>query len=290
MSRERLQSVAFIDGQTNFATHAEAIAGAGQTIKAGLAYLASYLAACQRDAPYLSSFLIYPVGLFDVGTVYQEVRAYCETHKQWHLHSCGFQFSMGRRLQQPTFFIEPPTALQSASPLDTANELLAEALMSLYRGTPRLTVVNSYGAVESFANVVYAKARIAKYVADGVPQKYAEEFTEQERYRHRTEGAFLYHRGLKEACGRSLMEEKKQQYDALLSLQQIRHNVAHTGYKPTFDEAQKGHRLCCEVLQWLARVGGYPVKPLLPDPTDSSSGIVVSVAACSLTVPTPKSA
>jgi hypothetical protein len=126
--------------------------------------------------------------------------------------------------------MEPPTALQSQSPVDTANELLAEALMS------------------------------------------------------------LYHRGLKKASGRSLMEEKKQQYDALLSLQQIRHNVAHIGYKPTFDEAQKGHRLCCEVLQWLARVGGYPVKPLLSNPADSSSGIVASVAACSLTVPTPKNA
>lgn len=288
MHREQLQSVAFLDGQTDFATHAEAVAGAEQKIKAGLAYLASYLAACQRDAPYLSSWLVYPVSLFDVGTAYQEVRAYCETHKRWELHSCGRQFSMGRKLQKPTFFIDPPTLLQSESPLDTANELLAEALMSLHRGVPRLTVLNSYGAVETFANVIYAKARIAKYVADGVLEKYAEQFTEQERHRHRTEGAFLYHRGLKEACGRSLLEENKQQYDALLNLQQVRHNVAHTGYKPTFEEAQKGHRLCCEVLQWLARVGGYTVKPLLPDPADSSSTIVVSVAACSLAVPPPK--
>src|SRR5262249_47742687 len=132
MNRESLQSVAFLDGQTDFATHAEAIAGAEQKIKAGLAYLASYLAACQRDAPYLSSWLVYPVSMFDIGTVYQEVRAYCETHQRWELHSCGLQISMARKLQQPTFFIEPPTNLQSESPLDTANELLAEALMALY--------------------------------------------------------------------------------------------------------------------------------------------------------------
>ena len=55
------------------------------------------------------------------------------------------------------------------------------------------------------------------------------------------------------------------------------------------EEAQKAHKLCCEAIRWLAEVGGYPVKPMLPDPSDSTSSIVVSVGACSLNAPATKS-
>src|SRR5204863_9724141 len=118
--------------------------------------------------------------------------------------------------------------------------------------------------------------RIAQLVANHVPEEYATAVVEEDRGRHRTEGPFLYHRGLKSVVGRSLHDENKAQYDDLLKLQQVRHDVAHKGYKPAIDEARNGHKLCCEVMQWLAGVGGFPVKPLLPD----SASSIPAVVAC----------
>src|SRR5262245_2338440 len=174
MAREQLQSVVFFDGQTDYLSPAEAFAGADSTIKSCLEWLASFLAACQREAPYLTAWLVYPVSIFDVGTVHHEVRAFCTTHNQWHFFSSALHTSLGRQLQQPTFFMEPPAMLDAATPLDTTNELLAEALMALYRGMPRLTVVNSYTALESLANVVYSEGRVAQLLANNVPKEYAE--------------------------------------------------------------------------------------------------------------------
>jgi hypothetical protein len=98
-----------------------------------------------------------------------------------------------------------------------------------------------------------------------------------ERTQHRTEVAFLFHKGMKEAAGRSLHDENKPLYDALNKLQQVRHSVSHTGYKPTAEEAREGHKLCCEVMQWLAGVGGFPVKPLIPDAASSIPAVVACV-------------
>jgi hypothetical protein len=277
MSREPLQSVAVFSGTTDFASHADAYSGARDTIEAGLDWLSSYLAACQRDAPYLSAWQVYPISLFDVGTVFHEVKGYCSARGAWLLVTSGVHVSMGKQLDRPTFFLDPPAQMESTSPIDTANELLAEALMSLYRGMPRLTVLNSYGAVEAFANVVYSKTRVAQLVANHVLEGYATNLVEEERAKHRTEGAFLYHRGIKDASGRSLMEENKPHYDELLKLQQVRHRVAHAGYRPTIEEARNAHTLCCECTRWLADVGGFPVKPMLPDRSSSASAISVTL-------------
>jgi hypothetical protein len=271
-TREELQSLAIFDDLTEYPSHNEAFAGADKKIKACFEWLASFLSSCQRSAPYLTSWLVYPISMFDVGTVYHEVLAFCSTHQSWNSLSSGVAMTPGRQLQLPTFVMIVPQSVDIASPMDAADELLAEASMSLLRGMTRLTVLNSYTAVESLANVVFSKTKIAKLVANNMPQEMAEESVEDERKRHRTEGGFLFHKGMKSASGRSLLEENKQQYDSLLRLQELRHRVAHTGYKPTRTEAQGAHRLCCETAQWLAEAGGYPVKTLLPSATDSFPG------------------
>jgi len=271
-TREDLQSVVFFEDMTDYASPKDAFARADAKIKACFDWLASYLSACQRAAPYLTSWLVYPISMFDVGTVYHEVVAFCTNHQKWHLVSSAVAVSLGRHLQRPTFVMEVPASVESSSPMDAANELLAEALMSLFRGMPRLTVLNAYTAVESLANVVFSRTKVAKLVANNMPQEMAEETVEDERKRHRTEGNFLYHRGVKSASGRSLLEENKQQYDALLQLQDMRHKVAHTGYKPTLDEARDAHKVCCEAAQWLAGVAGLPTKQLLPDASTSYPG------------------
>lgn len=271
-SREELQSVVFFEDQTDYASPNEAFAGADAKIKACFDWLSSFLTACQRAAPYLTSWLVHPISMFDVGTVYHDVDAFCENHQQRHLFASAVAVSVGRHLQHPTFVMEVPDSIDDESPMDAANELLAEALMSLYRGMPRLTVLNSYTAVESLANVVFSTTKIAKLVSNNMPKDMAEETVEDERKRHRTEGQFLYHKGIKAASGRSLLEENKQQYDALLKLQELRHKVAHTGYKPTHEEAQTAHKVCCETAQWLAGVAGFPVKLLVPDAASSAPG------------------
>jgi hypothetical protein len=273
-SREMLQSVAWFQGMTDYSTPVEAFSGAQETIKACLAYLSTFLSACQREAPYLVSWLVYPITMFDIGTVCHEVTGFYEPCQHWHHVASAFQIDIGRRLQGPTFFMEPPQALETISPIDTANELLAEALMSLYRGVPRMTVLISYSAVELLANVVYGRARAAQLTADGVPLAYAEHIEELERKRE--DAAFLFHAGIEKASGRSFLREQKQQYDALCEVKKLRNKVAHSGYKPTLDEARAAHKLCCEAVRWYADVGKLPVKPLLPDATASSPQIAVS--------------
>jgi hypothetical protein len=165
-----------------------------------------------------------------------------------------------------------PAEFGGDNPLDTTNELLAEAQMSLVRGMPRLAVLNAYTSVESFANVVFSKMKIALLVGKNVPPDMAEQLVEEERDRHKTEPHFLFHRGIKSASGRSLRDEKKEQYDSLMQLHKMRHRVAHTGYKPTATEARDAHKTCCEAVRWFAEVSALGVKPLLPDPSNTYPG------------------
>lgn len=277
VNTQSLQSVVFFDGRTDYPTATEAWAKSHERMQACQDYLASFLAACQRDAPYMSAWLIYPISLFEVGSVHCEIRGFCTKHDAWHLLDSGMQSSLGRQLQQPIFFMNIPDAAESVSPLDVANELLAEALMASYRGMPRLTVINSYTALESFANSVFAQMQTARLISNGVDKEYAESVVEDHRSRHRNDASFLYHSGIKTASGKSLKEENEYLYDAVMRTREIRHKVAHTGHKPSLNEAREVHRFCCEAVQWLTAVAGLPVKPLRPAPEDSSNGFVANL-------------
>jgi hypothetical protein len=272
-AREALQSVVIFEDLTDYHSGDMAFDGAEAKIGKCFEWLSGFLSACQRAAPYLTSWLVYPVSLFDVGTVYHDVTAHCSNDNQRHLVASALAISVGRQLQNPAFTMDLPESLEGSSPLDPANELLAESLMSLYRGMPRLTVLNAYTAVEALANVVFTATKVAMLLSHNVPKEVAEKLVEEERERHRTEPQFLFHRGIKDASGRSLMEEDKEQYDALLQLQKMRHRVAHTGYKPTLDEAREAHKVCCEAVRWFASVGGMPVKPMLPSAEVTFPGI-----------------
>ncbi|MHB9081630.1 MAG: hypothetical protein ACYC3X_29535 [Pirellulaceae bacterium] len=272
-AREALQSVVIFEDLTDYASGDAAFDGAEVKISRCCEWLAEFLSACQRAAPYLTSWLVYPVSLFDVGTVYHDVTAYCSNHSQRHLLASALAISLGRQLRNPSFVMDVPVSVESSTPLDAANELLAESLMSLYRGMPRLTVLNAYTAVESLANVVFSATKVAVLLGHNVPREVAEKLVEEERERHRTEPQFLFHNGIKDASRRSLMEEDKEQYDALLRLQKMRHRVAHTGYKPTLEEAREAHKVCCEAVRWFADVGGMPTKPMLPDAQMTFPGI-----------------
>jgi hypothetical protein len=277
IAREALQSVAIFTEEVEHASPAEAYKDAAGKIIKCFDYLGGFLSACQRATPYLAAWLVYPISMFDCGTVYHELFGYCESHQRWEFISSSISISMGRQLQHPAFFIDVPEQTETTSPLDATNELLAESLMSLHRGMTRLAVLNAYTAVESFANVVFTRTKVALLMSKNVPEDYATEIVEDERKRHRTEGNFLYHRGIKTASGRSLMEEDKKQYDYLLKLQELRHKVAHTGYKPTIEEARDAQGICSEAVQWFAGVAGLPVKPLMPKPEDTVPGMSTAV-------------
>ncbi|HLA85926.1 MAG TPA: hypothetical protein VJL29_14135 [Thermoguttaceae bacterium] len=268
LQREFLQSVVIFQESQEYASPNTAFAEAAKKIQGCFDHLSAFLAQQQMESPYLTAWLVYPISLFDVGTIYHSVHCFCNNHDTWHVWATAPAISLARRLQHPLFFLDTEDStkntLTSHPLIEAANELLAEAQMSLFRGLPRLTILNSYGAAESLANAVFKKIKTEFLMANNVPIEIATDLVEDERQRHKTEPSFLFHRGLRDLCGRSLQDENKEKYDALLELQKTRHRVAHTGYKPDLTEARVGHTLACECVQWLAGVGGLPVKPLLP--------------------------
>ena len=273
---EMLQSIAIFCEKQEYVSPNVAFTDADKKIKACIAYLSTFLGRRQVEAPYLTSWLVYPISFFDIGTVYHSVRRFCKHQNNWQIWATMPAISLARRLQHPLFFLdveEPGEEMPASDPLmEAMNELLAEAQMSLFRGLHRLTVLNSYGAVEALANAIFAKMKVKMLLSNNVPPEVAEKVVEDERQRHKTEPSFLFHRGLKDCCGRSLLEEDKTRYDSLLQLQGIRHQVAHAGYKPSDDEARNGHKLACECVQWLAGVAALPVKPLFPTQRAQISG------------------
>jgi hypothetical protein len=277
-SREILQSVAVFQDKAEKSTPNEAFGDASSKIQSCFQHLTDFLANQQIQAPYLSAWLVYPISLFDVGTIYHSVDRFCKEHDRWEPFVTVPAISIARRLQHPLFFLEAMVAQPSHPLIEPANELLAEAQMSLFRSMPRLTVLNSYGAVELLGNAVFKKVKTEWLLSNSVPQAIAESVVEEERQRHKTEPSFLFHRGLKECCGRSLLDEDKGKYDGLIELQRMRHTVAHTGHKPTHDEARAGHKLACECVRWLAGVGGLPVKSLAPDNAASVPGFSMTAA------------
>lgn len=171
------------------------------------------------------------------------------------------------------------------SELDLANELLAEAHVSLFRRMSRLAVLSSFTALETLANVVFKQKRKSQLTGWGVPEVESEGIAEAERRAHRTDEKFLLGSGMKQACGRSLIEDNKHLYDQVIDLEQrVRHQVAHRGVRPNADDAKACFKACCEVVRWLSAVAGFPQKDMLPSAEDSAPGFSAGSAepfACS---------
>jgi hypothetical protein len=260
--RETLQAVATFSEHQTYLSGNEAFGDAASKISQCMEYLGRFLSKCQQRAPYLAGWLIYPVSAFEVGTIYHDV-----THQlpgqNWHACASSVAMSVARNLQVPLFVMEKLDE-EVDGVVEGTNELLAEAMVSLMRGTTRLTVLNSYGAVENLAQTILVKARAANLRVEGVPDAVAIRLAEDALARKKLDANELYHSVMRAETGRSLHDEKKPEYDALLGLQKIRHDVAHRGYRPTADQARGGHRTACEVARWLCEVGGYPVKAMTP--------------------------
>lgn len=272
--RENLQSTAILIERKLYVTPKDAFADAANKVIAGMQLLADYLAAYQRAVPYLVSWQVYPISRFDVGVVYHGVDHLCPNTGRYDLVASALTINLARQLNQPLCYVDSPTpSTEPPSPVDLSNELLAEGQFALARSLPRSAVINSYQAVETLANVVFKNLKKAQLLSAGSLEPDAESTAEQERKQHRTEASFLLHRGLDDASGRSLFREDQRKYDRILKLQGVRHQVAHRGYKPSPTEAENAHLLCCEVVQWLCGVAGFPVRPLLPDDQDLLPGL-----------------
>ena len=226
-------------------------------------YLSGYLANWQRDAPHLCAWLVFPLSTFDLGYVYAVVEQRGGPTAHWALYTTATAFNVTTKAVGPLFWMDEPTA-GASTPMDVTNEMLAEALLSIHRGVPRLGVLNSYAAVEQLANALYLKLKTAQLTASGMAAADAEAEAERIRRPSRTDASFLFNSGLKDASGRSLLDDDKTKYDALHTIQKLRHQIAHTGHRPSTQEALDAHHLCCECVEWLAGVGGLPAKPLYP--------------------------
>ena len=274
-TREHLQSVAVYREMEEYDSPQHAFADADKKVIACCRHLSDYLSRVHRSLPYRVAWLVYPVSLFDVGTVHHGLEHLCAKSRNWTIFACGVTINLARLMYKPLFYFD--LALEHLPPeLDTSNELLAEALISLNRGLNRLTTLNSYAAVESLANSVFKKKRKEQLIAQGKTPEEAEKIAERDRKRNRTKPKFLLHSGLQAMDGRSLLQENKKRYDQLLELYNLRNMVAHAGTVPTDQEARSGHTLCCEVVRWLAEVGGMPIRPMMPEKSGVSGFAVQS--------------
>jgi hypothetical protein len=275
LSRENLQSVAYFVQSREFTNPTEAFAdSADKKIAACFQYLSDVITDWQKAAPYLSAWLVHPISISEVGTVFHCVDRWCPHQNRWEAFASSVAMSIVRNLQFPIMFAELSNG-ETKSEIDLANELLAEASVSIFRGLLRPAVVGSYTAAESFANDTWTIMTVKKLELQGVQAETAIQITEELRQRHKTDIKFLLHKGILDACGRSLHDENKHLYDKFFKVNDLRNKVAHSGYKPSKDEAKSAHRTSCEVVQWLAGVAGLPVKPLFPSKEDSVPGLQI---------------
>jgi hypothetical protein len=265
LTREFLQAVAVIKETAEHASPYEAFKGADNKIKLCMDALTDHLLAIQKAVPYLVSWTVYPVSLFDVGTIHHSVSHLCPTSGNWEPVAWGVAINVARQLSAPLFLADLTTVPTVQPEMDLCNELLAEAQTALFRHTRRLTVLNACLAVESLANYTFRKRRIEQLLASGTPPQNASVTAEQERKRNRTNEAFLLHSGILAASGRSLVVENKKLYDEFLVHKKMRHQTAHAGYLPQADEARACFVCCCEVVRWLCDVAMLPIKPMLPN-------------------------
>lgn len=266
VTRHELPSVAVFSEGSLYKSADDAFAESKRKMESCMEWLSSLLARWQRNAPYGVAWLIYPVSPFDFGTIYHQVIARESAGDQWQVYASAAGIFPGRNLIEPAFYLDPPDSSEAESAMDTANELLAEAQLSLFRGLYRLTVLNAYTAVESLAESIFLSKRalhLVKTSTQSLPdaQKTAED---ERKQNNRNTVPFLFHTGMNSACGRSLFSERKSLYDRLCAVRDIRHKAAHTGYRPERNDAKNAHRVCADVAGWLADVGAYTVKDYYP--------------------------
>lgn len=276
LQREPLQSVACYEDRTEASDAITAFGNANEKVQACFRHLSAALSRIQRAMPYLASWQVYPLSQFDVGLVYHTVTHFCPNTRRWDHVSTGITINLARQLHHPLCRLALDEPVVCPPSLELSHELLAEAQVALFRGLLRTTVLISYQAVESFANHVFKEKQTAAFVAVGKPPATAEAEAEQLRKSNNVKIDFLVHRGLQAAIGRSLFLDDQKTYDALCQLKKLRNQVAHAGRNPTQQEAEDGYALCCDVMRWLSGIGGYPVRPLLPD-TESVANEVVSL-------------
>jgi hypothetical protein len=120
--REALPSVVRFEEQKEYASPNDAFAKADSKVKNCADWLAEYLGTWQREAPYLETWHVYPVTLFELGTIYHEVHGFCTKHNCWEAFGTAVTSSPGRSLSNPTFFMEAPRSSNPTTALDTANE------------------------------------------------------------------------------------------------------------------------------------------------------------------------
>ncbi len=236
-------------------------------------YLSEYLGTLQRSLPYLVTWTIYPVSFFDVGIVHHAVDHFCPSESNWAVVGCGVAFRAARQLRAP-LFVTNLAPLVVPPELDLANELLAEAQLAIFRRLPRLAVLNSFTAIETLANAVYRLKRNQQLSGWGVPESDAESIAEHERKAHRTDEKFLLNSGMQGVAARSLFTEDQKTYESIIRLEEkCRHSVVHRGTKPSIDEAKEAFKVCCVGARWLSDVAGFPIKDLLPKPSEAIHGI-----------------
>lgn len=275
--REYLQSVAIITDLSDYHSPDSAFKDANKKIQAGFEFLGEHLASLQRLLPYLATWTVYPVSLFDVGVVHHAVFTLNPDEKQNSLVACGVAFSTAKQLRAPLFVTDLQNTPQEPDELSLSHELLAEAQVAIFRRQLRLAVLNSFSALETLANAVFFQMRRSQLINWGVPENEADKIAEAERKSHRTDEKYLLGDGMKQATGRSLFEDNKAVYNDVIRLEKdVRHEVAHKGRRPDRAEGKACFRACCEGVRWLCQVAGFPVKDMLPPPENSSPGFSTS--------------
>jgi hypothetical protein len=264
-SRQQLQSIAIVTEMEEFLTPEQAFKQAEKKIETSIQIISDFLAALQRQLPYLATWTVYPISLFDVGLVHHGIDHFCPNCQAWGNIGTGMAISVARQLQAPQFTHVEEDASATAPELGLADELLAEAKVSIFRGLLRLAVLNSFSAVEIVSNSTYKKMYTDRLKSIGLPDNEAISIAENFQKQYRNDEGFLIGRGLKTACNMSLVDDNKKLYDEFLNLEKtVRHQVSHAGKRPAATEASRCHEVCCEVVRYLWQARGITPRPMLP--------------------------
>ena len=95
--RELLQSVAVFEECTEHPNPKDAFHDAATKVNVCFSFLTDFLLSIQKSMPYMASWMIYPISMFDVGTAHHSVEHFCPNGDRWTLVGSGLTINLAVR-------------------------------------------------------------------------------------------------------------------------------------------------------------------------------------------------
>ncbi len=142
------------------------------------------------------------------------------------------------------WYRELSRALREEQPVDLADELLIEAERALVQRFPRQAIATCHTALEAASSTLLTSAMLRRGVAD-----------------HQVD-QMLSTRNLTSKlgplmgryCGYNLRNENRRLWQGFGRVNELRNDIVHRGYRPTYQDAEQTLRITRSLLHWLRMV------------------------------------